>query len=103
MYAMKRIEKHKPKIKKICETLPIKRLGLFGSILNENYTSKSDIDVLVLFEQNKDIDLFNDYFELKDKLEEMFNRPVDLVIDKNFRNPYFKKTVEKTRQIIYER
>jgi hypothetical protein len=25
------------------------------------------------------------------------------VIDKNFRNPYFRKSVEKTRQIIYER
>ena len=102
-YAMKRIDKYKPKITKICETMPIKRLDLFGSILNKNYTSESDIDVLVLFEQNKDIDLFNNYFELKEKLEEIFNRPVDLVIDKIFRNPYFRKSVEKTRQIIYER
>ncbi len=100
---MKRIEEYKPKITKICEAMPIIRLGLFGSILNDNYTSESDIDILVLFEQNKDIDLFNNYFELKEKLEEIFNRPVDLVIDKNFRNPYFKKSVEKTRQIIYER
>jgi hypothetical protein len=53
---MERIEKYKPKIAKICETMPIVRLGLFGSILNDNYTSESDIDVLVLFEQNKDID-----------------------------------------------
>jgi len=83
--------------------MPIKRLGLFGSILDENYTSESDVDVLVLFEQTKDIDLFNNYFELKEKLEEIFRRPVDLVIDKNFRNPYFKKSIAKTRQIIYER
>lgn len=97
---MKRIEKYKPEITKICEMIPIKRLGLFGSILNEQYTPESDIDILVLFDQNEDIDLFNNYFELKEKLEEIFNRPTDLVIDKNFRNPYFKKSVEKTRQII---
>lgn len=100
---MKIIENYKPKITKICEAMPIKRLGLFGSILNDNYNSESDIDVLVLFEENKDIDIFNNYFELKEKLEEIFNRRVDLVIDKNFRNPYFKKSIEKTRQIIYER
>lgn len=100
MYNMK---KYQHKIRKICEAFPIKRLELFGSVLNENYSSESDIDVLVLFDKKKEIDLFENYFELKEKLEEIFNRRVDLVIDKNFRNPYFQKSVEKTREIIYER
>lgn len=97
------MENYRHKIKEICETLPIKRLGLFGSVLNENYTSESDIDVLVLFDKKTDIDLFDNYFKLKEELEEIFHRRVDLVIDKNFRNPYFQKSVEKTREIIYER
>ncbi len=100
---MKNIEKYQPQIKKICESFPVKRLGLFGSVLNENFTSESDIDVLVVFEKKTDIDLFSAYFELKEKLEEIFHNSIDLVIEKNFRNPYFRESVEKTRKIIYER
>lgn len=100
---MENIEQYQKQIKKICETLPIKRLGLFGSLLSKKFTPESDIDVLVVFEQKTDIDFFSSYFELKEKLEEIFHKPIDLVIDKNFKNPYFRKSVEKTRKIIYER
>lgn len=100
---MNNIEKYQHEIAKICEEFPIKRLGLFGSVLNANYNSESDIDILVLFDKKADIDLFDNYFKLKEKLEEIFLRRVDLVIDKDFRNPYFQKSVEKTRKIIYER
>jgi hypothetical protein len=36
-------------------------------------------------------------------LKSVFNREVDLVVDKPFRNPVFRETVEKTRMRIYER
>jgi len=100
---MKNLDNYQHQIVKICESFPVKRLGLFGSILGEHFTSKSDIDVLVVFDPKADIDLFSTYFELKEKLEEIFNRSIDLVIDKNFSNPYFRESVEKTRKIIYER
>ncbi len=100
---MKNVEKYQHQIIKICESFPVKRLGLFGSVLGQHFTFESDIDVLVVFDKEADIDLFNTYFELKEKLEEIFHRSIDLVIDKNFRNPYFRESVEKTRKIIYER
>ena len=40
---------------------------------------------------------------IKEKLEDFFNRPVDLVIDKKFKNPYFDKSVNNNRETIYER
>ena len=97
------LEQYYNEIKQICDSLPVKRLGLFGSVLNKKFTSESDIDVLVLFDEKQEIDLFDNYFELKEKLEEVFNRQVDLVIDKNFENPFFKKSIEQSREIIYER
>mgnify|MGYP003477521872 CR=1 FL=1 len=100
---MKNVEKYQHQIIKICKSFPVKRLGLFGSVLGQDFTSESDIDVFVVFDEKANIDLFNTYFELKEKLEEIFHRPVDLVIDKDFRNPYFRESVEKTRKIIYER
>ncbi|MFH1613663.1 MAG: nucleotidyltransferase domain-containing protein [Planctomycetota bacterium] len=97
------IEKIKPEIKRICQRLPVKRLGLFGSALSQNFSRDSDVDVLVIFDSGENIDLFDKYFELKEQLEEIFNREVDLVVDKKFKNPVLRESIERTRTIIYER
>jgi len=93
----------KPEIENVCRALPVKRLGLFGSVLTKDLTPESDVDVLVVFDTDEKIDLFDKYFELKEKLAKIFDREIDLVIDKPFRNPIFRETVDKTRTIIYER
>ena len=97
------IKKIKPEIERLCRTLPVKRLGLFGSALTRNFSKGSDVDVLVIFDSGENIDLFDKYFELKEKLEKIFKRNVDLVVDKKFRNPVLRKSIDKTRTIIYER
>ena len=93
----------KPQIERVCAKLPVKRLGLFGSALTGDFSSTSDVDVLVVFDLSEDIDLFDKYFELKEELEKVFGRQVDLVVDKQFKNPVFRESVEKTRTIVYER
>jgi len=93
----------KSEIERICRSLPVKRLGIFGSYLTQDFTPDSDIDILVVFDADENIDFFEKYFDLKEQLTKIFNRNVDLVIDKHFRNPIFRKSVEKTRTIIYER
>jgi predicted nucleotidyltransferase len=97
------IDKIKPEIERICRSLPVKRLGLFGSALNRNFSNDSDIDVLVIFDSDENIDLFDKYFELKERLEDMFKRQVDLVVDRKFKNPVLRKSIDRTRTIIYER
>ena len=96
------IEKIKPEIERVCRRLPVKRLGLFGSALSQNFSRSSDIDVLVIFDSGEDIDLFDKYFELKEQLEEIFKQEVDLVVDKKFKNPIFRESVDRTRIVIYE-
>jgi uncharacterized protein len=93
----------KPEIESICNALPVKRLAVFGSALSDSFGSTSDIDVLVVFDRDMHIDLFAKYFELKESLEKIFNRQVDLTVDKHFKNPIFRNSVEKTRTVIYER
>ena len=97
------IEKFKPDIERVCRKLPVKRLGLFGSALRVDFSEKSDIDVLVIFDTDENIDLFDKYFELKENLEEIFRRNVDLLVDRNFKNPVLKESIERTRTIVYER
>ena len=97
------IEKIKPEIERICQRLPVKRLGLFGSALTANFSQSSDVDVLVIFDSDENIDLFDKYFELKEQLEGVFQRDVDLVVDKKFRNPVLRASIDRTRTVIYER
>jgi predicted nucleotidyltransferase len=97
------IEKIKPDIERVCRSLPVKRLGLVGSALNKNFSQDSDVDVLVIFDSSGNIDLFDKYFELKEQLEKIFKRAVDLIVDKKFKNPVFRETIDRTRTIIYER
>jgi len=97
------IEKVKPEIIRVCRGLPVKRLGLFGSALSQNFSQSSDIDVLVVFDPGENIDLFDKYFELKEQLEKIFKRDVDLVVDKQFKNPVLRESINRTRMVIYER
>ena len=97
------IEKIKPDIEQVCRSLPVKRLGLFGSALSGDFSQTSDVDVLVIFDSGENIDLFDKYFELKERLEEIFKREVDLVIDREFRNPVLRESIDRTRTVIYER
>ncbi len=100
---MLNIEPYLSKINKFCENQPIQRLGLFGSSLTDNFRDDSDIDILVVFDRKENLDYFAKYFEIKINLESIFSRTVDLVVDKRFKNPYFQKVVDRTRQVIYER
>jgi len=97
------IEKVKPEIERVCQRLPVKRLGLFGSALSQKFSKGSDVDVLVIFDSGEDIDLFDKYFELKEQLEQIFKREVDLVVDKKFKNPVLRETIDRTRTVVYER
>ncbi len=97
------IEKIKPEIERVCRRLPVKRLGLFGSALSQNLSQSSDVDVLVIFDSGENVDLFDKYFELKEQLEEIFKREVDLVVDRKFRNPVLRESIDRTRTVIYER
>ena len=65
------IEKIKPEIERVCEGLAVKRLGLFGSALREDFSGSSDVDVLVIFDSDGSNDLFDEYFSLKEQLEKI--------------------------------
>jgi uncharacterized protein len=101
--SMINVNELKPEIERICRALPVKRLGLFGSVLTQDFAPESDVDVLVVFDSDEKIDFFDKYFELKEQLATIFDRDIDLVVDKPFKNPIFRESVEKTRTVIYER
>jgi predicted nucleotidyltransferase len=69
----------------------IKRLALFGSAARDELHEASDVDVLVEFEGPA---TFDGYFGLKDYLEALLGRPVDLVTDRGLK-PRARRHVER--------
>ncbi len=96
------IDRRKSEIAALCRRFHVRRLELFGSAARDDFDPlESDIDFLVAFDPDHRLDAFNDYFGLKEGLEELFGRPVDLVVEKAIRNPYFRASVERSREPVY--
>jgi predicted nucleotidyltransferase len=100
---MNPIEQHINTILILCQQHHVERLYLFGSALSSNFNDNSDIDLLIQFGDVNLADYFSNYMDLKEKLEELFNRPVDLVEEQAVRNPIFRQVLNREKKIIYER
>ena len=98
---MKLLELKIDDIVRLCRLHKVSKLFAFGSVLKESFNDESDIDLIVDFDQVPIEDYADNYFDLKYDLESLFNRPVDLLEEQAIRNPYFKREVEKERQLIY--
>ncbi len=83
-----------------CQKWRVRELSLFGSALREDFGPESDLDFLVSFEPGASWDLF-DLAEMKAELEDQYGRPVDLVEEEALRNPWRKREIMRTREIIY--
>jgi predicted nucleotidyltransferase len=77
-------------------------LDVFGSVLGDTFNvDSSDVDVLVEFDARANFDYFDHYFRLKEGLERILDRPVDVVTTSSIQNPYFKQRVMQTREPFY--
>ena len=89
-------------IEELCRALGVRRLDVFGSAVSESFDVRtSDVDLLVDFETGHDFDHFGTYFALKEGLERILARPVDLVVNTSIRNPYFLQQVMDTKETLY--
>lgn len=78
-------------IARACEQYGVARLRLFGSVLTDRFDSAtSDIDFLVDFRDDAPKGIAP-FFGLKEALERIVGRRVDLVEAGAVRNPYFAK------------
>lgn len=95
------IEQNIDAIKVLCLKYKVKSLFAFGSVITDGFKSDSDVDLIVDF---KDVDLYDyadNYFNLKTSLENVFHREVDLLEDKAINNPYLRKSIDASKQLIY--
>lgn len=98
---MNLLNQHIDQIKELCKSHKVQSLYAFGSVLTDKFDDDSDVDLIVKFGQVQLLDYADNYFDLKFSLEDTLKRPVDLLEEKAIKNPYFKKSVEQTKRLIY--
>jgi hypothetical protein len=75
---------------------------LFGSAARDDFDgASSDLDFLVDLGTNLSISPLDSFFGLKEQLEDLFGRSVDLVSEGSVRNPYILATIQRDRQPLF--
>jgi predicted nucleotidyltransferase len=93
------IESRRGEIAALCARLGVRRLELFGS--GTRSASPRDLDFLVDLGEREPGEYAAAYFELRESLERLFGRPVDLVTPAGLANPYFRQRVEEEKRLLY--
>jgi predicted nucleotidyltransferase len=88
-------------IKDLCLINKVKTLYVFGSVLTNNFTEKSDIDLVVDIDVEDPLEYADFYFNLKFSLQDLLKRQIDLLENKAIRNPYIKENIEQSKSLIY--
>jgi len=96
------IEQHGREIDALCREYGVERLALFGSAATGGFrANSSDLDFLVEFRTPLVAEYADRYFGLLEDLQNLFKRPVDLVVDSAIRNPYFREAVDRNQALLY--
>ncbi len=95
-----RIEVDLKMLENFCKRWGITEFAVFGSVLRDDFRTDSDIDVLVTFQEDTEISLF-DIVKIKYELESFFGREVDVVEKKAIKNPYRRKNIFSNMEVLY--
>lgn len=87
------------KIAEFCRRNHIRKLAFFGSVLREDFSSESDVDVLVEFEADARVGL--QFFKMEQELSEILGRKVDLNTA-GFLSEYFREKVIAESEVLYD-
>jgi predicted nucleotidyltransferase len=78
----------------------LRELAIFGSVLRDDFRPDSDVDILIELEPGQ-VMTIERFLAMKDELEALFGRQVDLVEKPLLRNPYRRGEILRTRQVLY--
>ena len=80
---------------------PVEKAWIFGSYARGEETRKSDLDVLVCFDENATITLI-DYAKIMNNLSDLLHKKVDLVQEGTLYK-FAQESVENDKILVYER
>lgn len=90
------------KIRALCREYGVVRREIFGSPMTDAFDpARSDVDFIIEYPPDYDFGpVLTRYFELKERLEALLGRSVDLVMAGAMRKPRFIEAANETRQLL---
>jgi hypothetical protein len=96
------ITDHREDIARLCQRFRVRRLDVFGSATTDRFEpARSDVDFVVEFVDPAAPTYADDYFGLKEALEGLLDRPVDLITRVSIRNPFLRRRIDGTSLPVY--
>jgi predicted nucleotidyltransferase len=89
------------RIEDFCRKHGVAEFSLFGSILRDEFSPDSDVDVLISLLPGITMTI-EKYLQMQDELSAMFGgREIDLVQKRLLKNPFRRHEILTTRQVLY--
>jgi len=93
---------HRPELVELCRKYRVRRLDVFGSAARGDFNEhSSDVDLLVEFDDMPHADRADAYLGFLMAVEALLRRRVDLVELGAVRNPYLRRGIEESRELVY--
>ena len=96
------LEGHRPELVELCRKYRVRRLDVFGSAARGDFNEhSSDVDLLVEFDDMPHADRADAYLGFLMAVEALLRHKVDLVEPGAVRNPYLRRGIEGSRELVY--
>jgi len=96
------LEGHRQELIELCRKYRVRQLEVFGSATGSAFDEESsDVDLLVQFEEMPYADRADAYLGFLTAAEGLLQRHVDLVEVGAVRNPYLRRGIEESRELVY--
>ena len=87
----------------LCKTNNVRTIYAFGSSISDEFDEdSSDIDLVIEVDHTDPIERGETLMRVWDKLEQFFQRKVDLLTNSSIKNPVLKERIESTKVLIYD-
>jgi predicted nucleotidyltransferase len=86
----------------LCRRYGVESLDVFGSAATGAFDERtSDVDFIARF-ADMSPGIANRYLDFVETLEELLGRPVDVMFDGPITNPFLRRSVEASRERVFE-
>ncbi len=89
-----------PGLEAFCRKWRVKEFSIFGSAVREDFGPDSDVDVLVELFPDHGLTLY-DWVDMIEELKALFGRNVDLVAKGGLKNPFRRREILRTAEVLY--
>ena len=96
------LEGQRRELADLCRTYRVRRLDVFGSAARGDFDEQSsDVNLLVEFEEMSHANRADAYLGLLTAVEALLRRRIDLVEVGAVHNPYLRRGIEESRELVY--